>query len=184
VTPTPCVRVDTERLTLREFDDGDLAPLAVILSDPRVMEYSVAGRMSVDAVRDFLVSCRRSYEAHGFGQWAVVEPASGRLLGFCGISRVRLDERDEVELAYRLAAGRWGQGLASEAGAAVLAAAFARWQLPSVVAIIADTHAASRRVAEKLGMVRDHATRYRGWDVVVYRRYGDPDGLPTAIESR
>ncbi len=128
------MRLDSERLILREFDAADLEPLAAILSDPRVMEYSSAGPMGVAAVRDFLESCCHSYCAHGFGQWAVVERDSGRLLGFCGISPVRLDERDEVQLAYRLAADCWGEGLASEAGAAVLTAAFDRFGLASVVA--------------------------------------------------
>lgn len=178
------MRLDSERLILREFDAADLEPLAAILSDPRVMEYSSAGPMGVAAVHDFLESCCHSYCAHGFGQWAVVERDSGRLLGFCGISPVRLDGRDEVELAYRLAADRWGEGLASEAGAAVIEAAFDRFGLASVVAIIADAHVASRRVAEKLGLVPDYATVYRGWEVIVHRRDKGAGHSPDVIEPR
>lgn len=184
VTPTRLVRLDSERLILREFDDADLEPLAAILSDPRVMEYSSAGPMDAPTVRDSLESCRHSYRTHGFGQWAVVERGSAWLPGFCGISPVRLDERDEVELAYRLMADRWGEGLASEAGAAVLTAAFERCDLTSVVAIITERHVASRRVARKLGLVPHYTTVYRGWDVVVHRRDKDAGPPSDVIEPR
>lgn len=126
--------------------------------------------MDVAATRAFLDSCLASYRDPGFSQWAVIERAAGRLVGFCGINPVRVGGRDEVELGYRLASDRWGRGLATEAGAVVLESAFGHWRLDSVVAIIAERHQVSRRVAGKLGLAFDYATRYRGWDVAVYRR--------------
>lgn len=167
-------RLETERLIIREFRSADWRPLLAVLGDPAVMEYSVNGPMGESAVREFVASCRASYRECGHGQWAVVERGSLRLLGFCGISPVELDGAREVELAYRLASDCWGQGLASEAGAAVLAAGFSRRPLDSVVAIIARTHVASQKVAGKLGFAVDYCTTYRGWDVAVYRRWRAP----------
>ncbi|MBD4819353.1 GNAT family N-acetyltransferase, partial [Xanthomonas citri pv. citri] len=49
---------------------------------------------------------------HGFAFWAVIERASGELVGDAG-----LEVTDQgVELGYTLARGRWGRGLATEAG--------------------------------------------------------------------
>lgn len=159
----------TERLALREFDASDQSPLLAILSDPRVMEFSINGPMEEDGVERFVASCRESYRAQGFGQWALMERAGDRLIGFCGISHVELGGRPEIELGYRLAHDRWGQGLATEAGDAVVEAAFSRWQLESVVAIIARRHVASLNVARKLGFQFDFATQFGGWDVEIHR---------------
>ncbi len=160
----------TGRLTVRALRPRDRPRLLEILSDARVMEFSLNGPMDAPGVARFIEQCRESYRANGFGLWGLEERATGRLVGFAGLSRVELDGRAEVELGYRLAHDCWGRGLATEAGRAVLDAAFSHWRLASVVAIIARRHTASMNVADKLGLIFDHATTYGGWDVAIYRR--------------
>lgn len=74
-----------------------------ILSDPDVMEYSSKGPLSEAQTAEFIDWCIHSYDGLGYGQWAVIEKPSGRLIGYCGLSRTTVDGCDEVEIGYRLA---------------------------------------------------------------------------------
>ncbi len=60
-----------------------------------------------------------------------------------------------VELGYRLARQYWSQGYANEGSHAVLAFGFEALRLPEIVAMTATVNERSRRVMEKLGMIRD-----------------------------
>ena len=65
-----------------------------------------------------------SFEAEGFGLFALREPGRAALLGVTGIHRLR--PGGEPELIYSLTRPCWGRGLASEASRAVIADAFER----------------------------------------------------------
>lgn len=54
-------------------------------------------------------------------------------------------------MGYMFARDHWGQGYATEAGAALIAAGFARFDWPRIEACVFDNNPASGRVLEKLG---------------------------------
>lgn len=159
----------TNRLEIRKFESSDVKTLMPILSDPDVMEYSSKGPLSEAQTAEFIDWCTHSYDELGYGQWAVIEKPSGRLIGYCGLSRTTVDGCDEVEIGYRLAKDRWGIGLATEAAREALGYGFEACNLKSVVAIVAQNHAASIHILEKLGFSNFIETRYAGWDVRLYR---------------
>lgn len=160
---------ETSRLTVRELAEQDLPELIAMLADPAVMEYSVRGVCDEQAARRFYDWCRSSYEAQGFGPWALLEKASGRLVGFCGVSPEPVAGRQEINLGYRLARRFWRQGLATEAVQGVLDYAVPRLGLESVVVIIEPEHRASLRVAEKAGFSDYHEADFHGRPVRLYR---------------
>jgi len=160
---------ETNRLEIRTFESSDVKALMPILADPDVMEYSSKGPLSKAQTAAFVDGCIRSYDEFGYGQWAVIEKPSGRLIGYCGLSRTTIDGCDEVEIGYRLAKDRWGMGLATEAARAALDYGFAVCNLESVVAIVAPDHTASVHILEKLGFSSLTETHYAGWDVRLYR---------------
>lgn len=164
------VIAETQRLVLREFTSDDVDALVEILSDPEVMEFSTNGLCTEDDTRKFIDWCLESYLEHGFGQWAIVDSSSEAIIGFCGLSHVDLNSVQEVEIAYRLARTAWSRGLGSEAATAALAYGFLQCHVDSVIAIVANSHMISARVAEKVGMKIDTYTKYRGWDVRIYRK--------------
>lgn len=164
------VIVETPRLLLREFSPDDVGALAEILGDTRVMEFSANGPCTEDDTRQFIDWCLDSYRNHGFGQWAVVDRLSRAVIGFCGLSHVELDGAQEIEIGYRLAPIVWGQGLASEAAKAASEYGFSYCHIDSIIAIIATRHVVSACVAEKVGFGIDTHTKYRGWDVCIYRK--------------
>jgi RimJ/RimL family protein N-acetyltransferase len=97
-----------------------------------------------------LAHIRAHWELHGFGQFAVVERESGRVVGRSGASYHRLWPQD-AEVGWGIEPDAWGRGYGTEAGAAAIAYAFDRLDVPRIVSIIHPENTASIRVAEKLG---------------------------------
>lgn len=148
--------LETARLILRPFVQSDLAALAEIFADHRVMRYLPAGQgISRERTQAALSRYIESWEPRGHGLNAVIEKANQRLIGHCGL--VQLDYTDEIELAYGFAHSHWGQGYATEAARACVGFGFEMLKLGQIVAIVVPANTASQRVLEKLGMqyVRD-----------------------------
>ncbi|WP_328515329.1 GNAT family N-acetyltransferase [Marinobacterium marinum] len=120
-------------------------------------------------LRQFYDWCRSSYEAHGFGPWALQEKASGQLVGFCGVSPEPVEGQQEINLGYRLARQFWHQGFATEAVRGVMDYAFSGLALESVVVIIEPEHHASLRVAEKAGFSDYRLVEFHDRPVRLYR---------------
>jgi len=151
------VILDTARLRLRPFTAADTSVHRHLYRDPEVTRYlgggpflgDEVGRRSTRALTQFA----RHWRQHGFGVWAVVERASGRVVGQCGLNQ--LPERADFEVLYALERGVWCRGLASEAAAAAVRYGFDVVGLDRIVAVVRHSNTASRRVLEKLGMHHD-----------------------------
>jgi [ribosomal protein S5]-alanine N-acetyltransferase len=163
------LRIETERLILREFQRKDLHALAPILADPNVMKFSPTGVNSLEQVREKIEGFIACYEAFGFGKWAVMLKACDRLLGYCGIAIEQIDDKYEKELGYRLDARYWGQGLATEAASAAIQCGLEQFNLPYVLGIVERANVASVRVLEKVGMRYARTTFFHGVEMEVYR---------------
>lgn len=154
---------ETQRLAVRQLSLQELPALTEILSDPEVMKYSVRGVCDEAATRKFIDWCLACYSSDGMGPWALLEKASGELIGFCGVGPELVDDVEEINLGYRLARRFWNQGLATEAAKGVMQYAFDQKHCESVVVIIEPEHTASVRVTEKVGFgdytVRDFHNR-------------------------
>lgn len=105
------------------------------------------------------VRIERCFERDGFGFWALELPGEAPFIGFTGLSRVREDVpfAPAIEIGWRLAAGYWGRGLASEAARAAAADGFSSYGLEELTAYTAERNTRSRAVMERLGMSHDAA---------------------------
>jgi RimJ/RimL family protein N-acetyltransferase len=90
-----------------------------------------------------------SYQRYGFGVWLAEDRATGEPVGRVGLSHHRAWP-DDPEVGWWIDPERWGEGLATEAGAATIAHAFETLRLPRVVSLTTEANVASRRVMEKL----------------------------------
>ncbi len=143
----------TPRLLLRPFGPGDAEVVHTIYSDPVVMRYVATGPMSDLAVTERLIDDYNAHqERHGFSFWAVVERATGQLIGDAGLYQT---PAGEVELGYTLGAAWWGRGYATEAASRWLSVAFDELGINEVVALAEPANVASLHVLTKLGLVRD-----------------------------
>ncbi len=129
---------------------ADLDNMTSLLSDPAVMTYYPAAKTR-DQASQWIAWNEANYAELGYGLW-IVETHDGQFLGDCGLTWQGVNGRMELEVGYHLLVSAQGQGYATEAAAA--AKDFARHELnvQLLVAIIHPDNAASRRVAEKIGM--------------------------------
>ena len=147
------VLLNTERLFLRHFHILDREPMLRVFGDAEVMRFG-SGAQSREWVEGWLRGClERYHQTWGFGQYAVVERSSRKVIGYCGLSYFPdLDGQAEIEIGYRLARAAWGQGYATEAARAVRDLAFQTLGIQRLIAMIDPANIASIRVAEKIGM--------------------------------
>ena len=161
--------LETERLALRELEQSDFAALRAILQDKTVM-YAYEHAFTNREVQAWLDKQRLRYEKDGFGLWAMVEKATGEMIGQCGLTLQDWDERQVPEIGYHLRLDRWRQGFATESAIACREYAFRTLGLPEVFSIIRDNNFPSQRVALRCGMsVRGSFVKhYYGMDMLHY----------------
>jgi RimJ/RimL family protein N-acetyltransferase len=152
------MRLETERLILRPWEDRDRAPFAAILADPHVMRFYPATRTLAQA-NEWIDRIIAGEAADGFHFRAVERKSDGMFLGQAGIGRFDypVPGNPEVEIGWILAEHAWGQGYAPEAARACLDYGFAVLNLPEIVAFTYRGNLASQRVMQKIGMIRDPA---------------------------
>jgi [ribosomal protein S5]-alanine N-acetyltransferase len=85
--------------------------------------------------------------------WAI--EAAGEAVGGIGVEFHTDVERVSAEVGYWLGEKYWGRGIATEALKAVTAEAFSRFDITRLYALPFADHAASIRVLEKAGYVRE-----------------------------
>lgn len=140
----------TPRLALRALTIADRDALLAIYGDATAMAHYPAPftpAMVEDWIRRLALD---SYARDGFGLWAVIETASGVLVGDCGITRQTTPYGVEPEIGWHMRRDRWGRGYATEAGRAVLAHGRTTIGLPRIVSIVAPDNAASCAVAARV----------------------------------
>ena len=148
---TASLHLRTERLDLRPLVPEDLDDLAAMLGDPVGMAAWPAP-LTYEESRAWISRNRERYGTDGFGRCAVVWRETGELVGDAGLARTEVEGTPEVELGWVVRHDLWGRGIATEAGAAWRDFAFEELGLTRIVSMIDEANAASRRVAEKLGM--------------------------------
>jgi RimJ/RimL family protein N-acetyltransferase len=147
------VRLETERLILREWQDGDREPYASFVTDPEVRRFytNVLDRQQADEMIDrFIAYLARD----GYGLLAVERKADGVLMGDVGIVPVEMPIRRNppVEIGWLLGKQFWGQGYAPEAASAWVQYAFTTLDLAEIVAWTAVANVPSQRVMQKIDM--------------------------------
>jgi len=77
--------------------------------------------------------------------------------------------QQSLELGWHVRRDRWGQGIATEAGAACRDWCWTNLDVDHLISLILREYRQSRRVAEKLGMTIWHETVHAGLSHFVYR---------------
>ena len=143
--------IETVRLRLRAFTPDDLDELQLVFGDTDVMKYISGGKPRTrEETETGLRRTIEGWQRRGFGLWAVVEKATDKVIGYCGL--ISLEETPEIEVAYGLAKSSWGKGFATEAAHASLRFGFEELKLDRIVAVVNPQNISSQRVLEKLGM--------------------------------
>jgi RimJ/RimL family protein N-acetyltransferase len=150
--------LETDRLLLRPWRAADRAAFAAMNADPEVMAH-FDRRLTRSESDGLMARLQDRLGQDGIGFCAVERKADRALVGMAGLARARFDAAvcPCVEVGWRLARAEWGQGYATEAGAAWLAHGFERLGLVEIVAFVVPANRRSQAVMRRLGMVRDPA---------------------------
>lgn len=162
--------LDTQRLYLRELEQGDFDSLCEILQDEKTM-YAYEGAFSGGEVQEWLDRQLFRYRQWGFGLWAMVLKETGKMIGQCGLTMQPWKESEVLEIGYLLNRSYWHKGYAAEAAEACKRYAFDVLKAEEVCSIIRDTNTASQNVAVRNGMTKTDSwiKHYRGVDMPHYR---------------
>lgn len=143
------VVLETERLTLVPLLAEKAAELGEVYADPEVARYIGGDRLSVEGTREQVSLFEQIWRDRGYGQSAMIEKSSGRMIGRAGLHY--WPTSDEVELGYVVARKWQGRGLAGEAARAWVEWAFSPPQQDHLIAVIHPQNAASIALVQRLG---------------------------------
>jgi RimJ/RimL family protein N-acetyltransferase len=141
--------LETARLVIRAFGDGDEREIERAFADPEVIWWDQP--FTLQKAVAWVARAREESARSGMGLYALVLRADGRLIGDCGLVPRAIDGEELVEIGWHLERPAWGRGYATEAARAVLAHA-EELGVRRVCSLIVPGNLRSRRVADKLGM--------------------------------
>jgi ribosomal-protein-alanine N-acetyltransferase len=147
------VRIETDRLVLREFAGADALTIQAWAADPEVVRYETRGPSTLQQTKETIrtsARARRECPRSVFDLGIMLKNSS--LL--VGSVRIRVLGRDRIEgdLGYALRRDAWGHGYATEAARALLEFAAECLGLRHLSAICRPDNVRSLRVLEKVGM--------------------------------
>lgn len=160
------MRIETERLVLRDLQPEDFGALRRIMDDDTMWAYGHS--FSDRDVANWLARQISRREIWGYALCAAELRATGEVIGQCGITAQDCLGGHVPEVGYVFSREHWHHGYATEAALACRDYAFETLGVNEVFAIIRDVNAASRRVAERLGMAPRGVLmkHYRGMDML------------------
>ena len=162
-----CPIVDTPRLRLRPFTEGDVAALHALMQDPEVMRY--VGDRRVPTLQETwraVAGWLGHWALRGYGMWAIEERDVGAVIGRAGI--INPADWPGPEVGYVLGRDWWGRGYATEAARAAMEWGFATIGFDRLISLIDPANTASIAVAERLGEKLAGETDLLGHRVLVY----------------
>lgn len=169
------MKLETERLILRDFVKDDWHRVLEYQSDPLYLRYYEWTERTPEAAREFVgwFLDHQKQNPRIKYQLAIVLKSNNELIGNCGI---RMDTPNALEgdVGYELDPKHWNHGYATEAAHAIVDFGFANFSLHRVWSWCIANNLASAHVLEKLGMRREGHLRenefYKGrwWDTLMY----------------
>lgn len=112
------MKIETDRLVLREMTEQDFEALYRVLADRELMRhYSYA--FDEARVRGWIHKNRERYRVFGFGLWAVCLKETGEMIGDCGLTMQNINGQIKPEIGYHIRSDQQRNGYAKEAAIAV-----------------------------------------------------------------
>lgn len=140
------MRLETDRLILREMTPEDYDALYAVLADSSIMQHYPYA-FDEARVRGWIERNMTRYRILGFGLWAVCLKATGEMIGDCGLTMQMIHGQICPEIGYHIRADRQRMGYAREAASAVRDWAFTKTPLRTIYSYMKYTNQPSARAA-------------------------------------
>lgn len=176
------MKIETERLILRDFVKEDWQRVMEYQSDPLYLRYYewTASDRTPESVQEFVgwfLDHQKQKPRIKF-QLAVTLKSNNLLIGNCGI-RMEKANAIEANIGYELDPKHWNHGYATEAAHAIVDFGFSHFDVHRIWADCVADNVGSAHILEKLGMklegrFREHQF-YKGrwWDTLIYAILAD-----------
>ena len=145
------MKLETDRLFLREMTREDFDALYVVLGDSDIMQH-YPHTFDETRVRGWIERNLERYRTLGFGLWAVCLRETGEMIGDCGLTLQRIDGETLPEIGYHIRRDCQRRGYASEAARAVRDWAFDHTAYDCLYSYMKYTNVPSYSTAMAAGM--------------------------------
>ena len=148
------IRIETDRLVLRQFSAEDAVELNSICNEPYVLKWMPDWQVPVERTKELISWLIKQYalatKDSARAMMAVTLKENGEMIGMVGIGNKK-EVDNEIEIAYFVSENYSNRGYISEA-----AKAMSKWTLDSLgldylIAIVETDNYPSQRVIEKCG---------------------------------
>ena len=151
----------SDRLRLCEVSWDDLADIYHLHTYPEVAEFNtVAIPKNDEEIRELIRPLIEEQTAatRKFYFWKVLQKDAANFIGIAGLT-LSADKFRTGEIYYKLLPEHWGKGYATEISRRLISTGFDDFALHRIEAGVATRNAASIKVLEKSGMVREGLMR-------------------------
>lgn len=112
------MKLETNRLILREMNMDDYDALYAVLADSDIMQHYLY-TFDEKRVRGWIDRNMERYRIFGFGLWAVCLKETGEMIGDCGLTMQNIGGVIKPEIGYHIRKDMQRKGYAKEAATAV-----------------------------------------------------------------
>ena len=153
--------IEAERVRLRHLENSDTDSLFEIFSDAEALRFWSHPPYKTRAEAEkLLAEIHEYFRQKSLFQWGIALKPDDKIIGTTTLFRLD-DQSRRAEIGYILNRGFWGKGLVNEALTALLDFAFGELKLHRIEADIDPRNAASQRVVERLGFIKEGHLRER-----------------------
>lgn len=166
----PLYEIETERLLLRPWREGDWVRLHRTYGDEEVMRWLASPGVDVATTAFAVGRMSMHWTLQGYGMFATEVRSTGELVGRVGLM-FHPDwplDGPKVEVGWTLQRSAWGNGYATEGATASLRFGFDELGLPTIFSMTRPDNARSRAVMERCGLTYRGDIEFHGVQQVHY----------------
>ncbi len=145
------MKIETERLILREMVPEDYDALYRVLADSDIMQH-YPYTFDEKRVRSWIERNIERYRIYGFGLWALCLKDTEEIIGDCGLTMQNINGSIKPEIGYHIRRDMQRKGYAKEAASAVRDWTFENTPFSQVFTYMKKTNSPSSATAKSIGM--------------------------------
>jgi len=160
------MRIETERLIIRDFTDKDIDLIFDINNDPECIKFNGWDSMSMDKCKETLEKWIKNYcISADTGAFCVEDKVDKFKVGMAFI--VKWKDADQYEVGFRLRRRCWDKGYAKEITREFIRYAKSDLQADTIIAEVYKANIRSRNIFQKLGFIE--LSHPEGEDGLIYK---------------